>query len=109
MNITSKFIIFGGKLLFDPTCAYHRELVPKNANKYQRIAGGGFLTIDNDNQKIIIEGESYDFGMANPDAARIIFRNNCEDIINTLEMINETRGETDNLKNYKIYIYGEEV
>ena len=109
MNITSKFIIFGGKLLFDPTCAYHRELVPKNTAKYQRVAGGGVITIDNENGKIIIEGESYDFGMASPDAVRMIFRKDHEDIINTLEMINETRGETDDLKNYKIYIYGKEV
>ena len=103
-----KFIVFSGQILFG-LVGYHFQLIPKTVNRFQKVAGGGKIIVDDDDKVISFEGNSIDYGYPDKEAVIAIFEKDREDIINSLEMLNEMHGKSDNLKDYKVYIYIKEV
>ena len=52
----NEFTLLGGYVLF------HSDLIPSKKVSATHVYGGGYFKIDDDNKKVILYGESVDFG-----------------------------------------------
>ena len=106
-----KFIVFGGNIYFG-NVAFHKDLIPKNAPRFNKVAGGGIIEIFRDDKVVGLAGQSYDFGPADKQAIKTILsqQDKLIDFLFNLEMVVESRdNEPIELKGYKIIIYGDEI
>ena len=108
-KLKAKFIIFGGRILFGDV-KYHNLLIPRNKKYWERESGGGEIIIDFENKVIGFEGQSFQFGMADPLSTKMLFEKDKEDIISNLEMFCETRLQTPIvLEGFDVWIYGKQI
>lgn len=55
-DLYNEFTLLGGYVLF------HSDLIPSKKVSSTHVYGGGYFKIDDDNKKVILYGESVDFG-----------------------------------------------
>lgn len=106
-----KFIVFGGNIYFG-NVAFHKDLIPKNAPRFNKVAGGGVIEVSHEDKIIVLGGQSYDFGPADKQAIKTILsqQDKLIDFLFNLEMVVESReGSAITLDDYQINIYGDEI
>lgn len=89
MSKPIKWILINGEIRLS-TCLYHRDLLEKN-ERGSEVDGGGIVTIDIEENKIILHGKSDDFGIVKPELLKKALQN--ERNINRIKWICEMIGQ----------------